>query len=214
MFIVSHDDVYNAAHFMNDVMSVWTMLVLSQRSPKEAVLLNIDGLNYIGASGGEPHRLMNPSSPDTLEMPFIEIYRSIFSEVKSLGHYQGGKVCFREAYVIPPPSLTWVWNGWRHPSACSFKMPSSLYQSFNLFLRRSIEQSRAGGELSSTQPPSVPSPPGSIHVVLAVRGAPKDNLSEGVPASQMTSLQCYAFFVLITFFFPPFQRLRRWQEYG
>ena len=177
VFIVSHDDVYNAAHFMNDVMLVWAMLFLSKTSSSDAVLLNIDGLNYQGASGGAPHRLMDINHPDTLDIPFIDLYRTMFAEIKSLSHYKDSKVCLREAYVMPPPTLAWIWNGWRLNSNCALKMPSAIYQSFNFYLRRSIEESVAGGELILPAAPKEAKD--KVHVVLAVRSPPKDGLSEG-----------------------------------
>lgn len=59
VFIISHDDIYNLAHFINDVMNIWLMRLLAPGNPRAVILLNIDGLNFMGPSGGLPHRIMN-----------------------------------------------------------------------------------------------------------------------------------------------------------
>jgi hypothetical protein len=73
-FIVSHDDIYNLAHFMNDAGNVWTMLLLSGQIGDTSVLLNIDGLNYQGASGGTPHRVMNTADEGKSDSFFLGFF--------------------------------------------------------------------------------------------------------------------------------------------
>ena len=172
VFIVSHDDIYNLAHFMNDAMTLWSMLMLSGRDGSESILLNIDGLNYQGPSGGTPHRLMDIKNPDTLFMPFIDLYKSWYSEIKNLRSYGDRKVCFKEMHVMPNPVVPWVWNGWRLQSECSMILPSSLYQSFNFFIRDKWETrlqtaNEKDGELTSDSK----SLADTIHLVISVRKA-------------------------------------------
>lgn len=72
-FVLSNDDIFNLGHYINDVMNIWNMIVLSNIDSKDAVLLNIDGLRSGGPSGGPANRLMVPSSPDT-HGPYVGYY--------------------------------------------------------------------------------------------------------------------------------------------
>lgn len=49
-FVLSNDDIYNLGHYINDVMMVWNMVTLANKSPKDSILINIDGRSreYIG----------------------------------------------------------------------------------------------------------------------------------------------------------------------
>ena len=169
VFLVSHDDIYNLAHFMNDAMSLWSMLMLSGKNGSESILLNIDGLNYLGPSGGTPHRMMNVKDPDTLNMPFVDLYKTWYSEIKNLDSYGNKKICFKELYVIPNPVAPWVWDGWRHQSECSLLLPSSLYQSYNFFIRDKWEtNSRAISGKSQTSA-IYKSLSDTLHLVISIR---------------------------------------------
>ena len=64
-FVLSNDDIFNLGHYINDVMNVWNMLMLSGVDSKDAILVNIDGLRSGGPAGGLPNRMMVPSEPDT-----------------------------------------------------------------------------------------------------------------------------------------------------
>ena len=172
VFIVSHDDIYNLAHFMNDAMTLWSMLMLSGLDGSETILLNIDGLNYQGPSGGIPHRVMDVDQPDTLNMPFMDIYKTWFSEIKNLKSYKNKKVCFKEIHVMPNPVVPWIWNGWRYQSGCSLILPSSLYQSFNFFIRDKWElNSHSVNEKYEMINHINGDPSGRIHLVISVRKA-------------------------------------------
>ena len=97
----------------------------------------------MGPSGGAPHRILDRADPDTLKQPFAAHYQSWFGKgIKNPSSYGindvGGtqkRVCFKELYILPYPSVPFVWNEWRALSECAGLAPSPLYQSFNLFLR-------------------------------------------------------------------------------
>ena len=42
-FLTSNDDIFNLAHYINDVMDVWTMIMISGKDPKQSNLLNFGG---------------------------------------------------------------------------------------------------------------------------------------------------------------------------
>lgn len=64
-FFISHDDIFNIGHHVNDVVAVWEMGVLSGRNLASSLLINMDGIRAGGPAGGPPHRLMVTSDPDT-----------------------------------------------------------------------------------------------------------------------------------------------------
>ncbi len=64
-FFISHDDIYNLGHHINDVVAVWTMVVMSGRKFSDALLVNMDGLRAGGPAGGPAHRLMLAHDPDS-----------------------------------------------------------------------------------------------------------------------------------------------------
>ena len=160
-FIISHDDIFNLGHHMNDIMNVWHMSVMARRNMKQSVLINFDGLRTNGPAGGPPHRLMVPSSPDT-HGPYIDYYNSWFQEVKMAMDYKSERVRFAELYVPSNPYYPWFWNSWRTENECALKESSPLYQSFNLFLRN--RWSEMYGDSSLPLPDT-----DNVHIVLEVR---------------------------------------------
>lgn len=62
-YILSNDDIYNLGHYINDVIGIWAMVVMSNRQVSDAVLLNIDGIREGGPAGGPNHRLMEELDP-------------------------------------------------------------------------------------------------------------------------------------------------------
>ena len=88
-YIMSHDDIFNLGHHIEDVANVWMMLLLS--SPDgllsfnsnqliDALFINMDGVRRSGPAGGEFNRLMVPNNPD--ELGPYNYYSTWFSEVK------------------------------------------------------------------------------------------------------------------------------------
>ena len=161
-FILSNDDIYNLGHYMNDVMGIWNMFTLANRSPKESLLINIDGVRAGGPAGGGAHRVMEPSKPDH-HGPYSEYYYDRwFNQVKKGVEYENKKVCFKELYVFPLPGVPWFWNNWGIVDECSMVSQSPLYQSFNVFLRQNL-MDHLGKDI-------LPLPPtDKIHVVIEVR---------------------------------------------
>jgi hypothetical protein len=73
-YIMSHDDIFNLGHHIEDVANVWVMLMLTQadvdsasdRMLPEALFVNVDGIRASGPAGGPRHRLMVKGDPDVL----------------------------------------------------------------------------------------------------------------------------------------------------
>ena len=169
VFVNSNDDIGNLMHNMNDVMTVWAMLKLSQRDPRESILLNIDGLRQ-GGPGGRGHRLMYPDRPDALG-PFRGYFLSWFNTIMKAKDYGNKKVKFREVYFHPTPGYPWVWMDYNIEAACSLIGPSSIFQSFQLSLMRHWKGKF--GENSMLSPPTT-----STNVLLNLRKAdPKKGAS-------------------------------------
>ena len=161
-FVVSHDDPYNLAHNMNDVIAVWASTVLARRAPADSVLINMDGFRVGGPAGGAPHRIIRPSDPDALGPFNAGYYPSWFHAVRKSAQYGKKKVCFNELYLPVMPGVPWIWGDWSAPSDCAAKAPSPLYQSFNVFLRHRWADARG--------PHAVAAPDTDrVHLVIAVR---------------------------------------------
>ena len=160
VFVNSNDDIGNLMHNMNDVITIWSMLWLSQRDPRESVLLNFDGLRK-GGPGGKGHRLMYPEKPDALG-PFRGYFISWFNTIQKAKDYGDQKVKFREIYFQPTPGFPWVWMDYTIDSSCTFLGPSSMFQSFYLHTRRYWREKF--GESSTLIPPTT-----STNVLLILR---------------------------------------------
>jgi hypothetical protein len=58
VFVLSNDDTGNIGHYMNDVATIWNMLVMWGIDGQDAVMLNFDGLRNTGPAGVSiTHRL-------------------------------------------------------------------------------------------------------------------------------------------------------------
>lgn len=126
--IYGHDDAKNLGHSMSDFMNVWAMLWLSgfTKHAKDIVFLNTDairmGHNYydeMGQLGGH--------------------YRHQFKALLKASDFakQGRpKVCVKRLLVQPQPVILFTWDGWWQDMKCSFVGPSSLFQRFNVQVRR------------------------------------------------------------------------------
>lgn len=62
--ILSNDDIYNLGHYMNDVVTMWSMAVMANLDTKDLLLINFDGVRRGGPAGGVAHRLMEDADPD------------------------------------------------------------------------------------------------------------------------------------------------------
>eukprot|EP01041_Mallomonas_annulata_P006895 gene6895-13990_t len=162
VFFISHDDIFNIGHHINDVVAVWTMVVLSGRNFSDSLLVNMDGLREGGPAGGPSHRLMLANDPDAWG-PYIGYYNSWFGNqkrergspgspergqgLKRAVEYKQKRVCYSEAYFQPYPGIGWFWNNWGHVDECSVQASSPLYQSFNVFMRQRWEEFYGPGSL-------------------------------------------------------------------
>jgi hypothetical protein len=175
-FILSNDDIYNLGHYINDVIGIWAMTILSNRSSQDSLMINMDGLRSGGPAGGGSHRLMIPGQPDTHGPYSPSYYHLWFDEVKKAVDYGQQKVCFEELHIFPLPGVPWFWNDWGRINECSMVAASPLYQSFNLFLRQHIMDhygsgsSSSGSSSGSSGLQSLSNPPEDvIHIVIEVR---------------------------------------------
>jgi hypothetical protein len=134
VLVLSNDDIFNIGHYINDVATIWNMLVMWGLNGKQAVLLNFDGLRNSGPAGGS-HRLMLGNDPDN-HGPYVGYFNSWFQELTKAKDYGSKKVCFKSLYFMPNPGLPWFWNDWGRVSDCTLVASSPLYQSFNLFLMK------------------------------------------------------------------------------
>lgn len=96
-FIMSHDDIYNLGHHVNDVMMVWAMVVMAGRAANTSLFINMDGIRRGGPAGGPPHRLMNANNPDA-NTPYLGYYSSWFNQLARAVEYKSQRVCFDEVY--------------------------------------------------------------------------------------------------------------------
>lgn len=186
--LISHDDIFNIGHHLNDVAQVWLAGLLGGVRLAGAQLLNVDGFREDGPSGGPHHRLMVPSDVDAFG-PYAAYYETWFpaassGSLKRAKDYGSRRVCFSELYLPPHPYLPWFWNTWYTPVQCAQHAPSPLYQSFNLFLRQQWAQ-RFG-------PAALPLPDAGtecVHVVLEVRAVDPNKTNEHSRARRIANLQ-------------------------
>lgn len=160
-FVLSNDDSFNLSHYINDVIMMWSMLLLSGRNGLESLMINFDGIRKGGPAGGVAHKIVKRGQPDA-HGPFGLYVDSWFQEVNTAVSYGQKHVCFSEIYFQYFPGFPWFWNDWSRENECSHLGPSPLYQSFSLFLRNNWKR-RYGVD-------SLPPPPlDKVHVVIEVR---------------------------------------------
>ena len=188
-FVLSNDDVFNLSHYMNDVIMIWSMLILAGVSGyhllthshtfshtlmlyfyviitilllgQDSLLINMDGIRVGGPAGKPARGLVSAGNPDE-HGPFSSYFVSWFNEMKKGVDYQQQRVCFKEIYFQYFPGYPWFWGDWSMDNSCSFRGPSPLYQSFSLHLR--TNWIKKFGESS------LPSPPTDVvHIVIELR---------------------------------------------
>lgn len=162
-FLTSNDDIFNLAHYINDVMDLWTIIILSGKNSKDSNLINMDGYRKGGPASNAQHRLMLRSQPD-YHGPFISYYKSWFANITKAIDYENEKVCYKELYLPHFPGVAWYWFGWGGVPAieCTLKGPSPIFQSFNYFL---LNRWKEYNGMNSLKPPSKE----TIKIVLEVR---------------------------------------------
>ena len=96
-FVLSNDDSFNLSHYINDVIMMWSMLVLSGKQSLESLMINFDGIRKGGPGGGPAHKIVKSGQPDA-HGPFGLYVDSWFQDVTKAVDYSQRKVCFSELY--------------------------------------------------------------------------------------------------------------------
>ena len=175
-YVISNDDHGNLFHHMNDVMTVWSMLYLSNHSLDEvtsAMLLNVDGFRRGGPGGSGRGKLLDHLNADDFG-EFKAYFESWFTQLRKAIDYKGKSVCFSELYFTYSPGYPWVWLDYNKDNECSLKAPSPLYQSFLLHIRQ--RWLYKFGKSSVLVPPT-----NHAHIVILLRSSDYDK--KGVASS-------------------------------
>jgi hypothetical protein len=96
-FVLSNDDSFNLSHYINDVIMMWSMLILSGKQSLESLMINFDGIRKGGPGGGPAHKIVRRGQPDS-HGPFGLYVDSWFQSVTKAVDYKDRKVCFSELY--------------------------------------------------------------------------------------------------------------------
>ncbi len=175
-FVTSNDDHGNLFHHMNDAMTVWSMLYISNHTSDEktqTMLLNVDGFRRGGPGGSGRGKLLDYQNPDDYG-EFQAYYESWFTQLKKAIDYKGKSICFSELYFPYSPGYPWVWFDYNKDNECSMKAPSSLYQSFLLYTRK--KWTSKFGKISISSPPT-----NHVHIVILLRSSDYEN--KGIASS-------------------------------
>jgi hypothetical protein len=112
---------------MNDIMNVWVILWLANiaRLVSSITFMNIDSFKL----GHNFH--------DTLDIPFYTTYKKNFHHMLKGESFEGKTVCMQEVLMQPVPPKFFVWGNWFKDAECTFRGPSSLFQRWNILIRKS-----------------------------------------------------------------------------
>jgi len=127
VLVVSHDQSKNLGHTMNDYMNAWAQLWLAGMGSRAShvTLLSLDAVR----EGHNYH--------DELFQFGLHYAKSFFKVVKAPSFGPDAKVCFKQLIFLPRPFLLFTWDGWFQDMPCPMVGPSTLYQRWNLHVRRS-----------------------------------------------------------------------------
>lgn len=106
-FVLSNDDSFNLSHYINDVIMMWSMLVLAGKQSLESLMINFDGIRKGGPGGGPAHKIVKVGQPDA-HGPFGLYVDSWFQDVTKAVDYKDRKVCFSELYFQYFPGKSMV----------------------------------------------------------------------------------------------------------
>lgn len=129
VLLFSHDNIRNAAHTLNDIMNVWTMLWLDgkARNSKSIPFLTIDALKQYN------------NFDDLINQYYTPYKKNFHSILRGQDYAQSGStLCLQRVLIQPLPARGFVWDNWHKDLPCSFVGPSSLYQRWNIHLRNSF----------------------------------------------------------------------------
>lgn len=149
VLLFSHDNIRNMAHTLNDILNVWVMLWLDGKAgaTKDIPFLTIDAMKQYN------------NFDDAINQYFTVYEKNFQSILRGAKFGPDSTLCLNRVLVQPLPARGFVWDNWHNDLPCSFVGPSSLYQRWNLQVRRSF------GLLDApARPKSQP-----IKVVLIVR---------------------------------------------
>lgn len=133
--LYSHDNIRNLCHTWNDWLNVWLLLWLediAQASQRNINFLTVDSMKQYN------------DFDDTVNdffVPYFPVFKKILRGADfrySESDKRSRRVCFESLVTQSLPSRGFVWENWQQDIPCSFVGPSSLFQRWNLQLRRSF----------------------------------------------------------------------------
>lgn len=127
--LYSHDNIRNLCHTWNDWLNVWLLLWLENlaEKPHSVNFLTVDSMKQY-------------NDFDDLVNDFFSPYH-VFKQILRGAEYRqrGQRVCFDSLITQSLPSRGFVWENWQQDIPCSFVGPSSLFQRWNLQLRKGYD---------------------------------------------------------------------------
>lgn len=124
--LYSHDNLRNMGHTWSDWLNVWLLLWLENLADRRS------DINFVTVDS-----LRRYNDFDDLVNDFFSVYRG-FKSIRRGHDFNGQRVCFEELITQSLPSRGFVWENWLQDLPCSFVGPSSLFQRWNLDLRRNF----------------------------------------------------------------------------
>lgn len=121
----SHDNIRSFSHMFSDYLNVQSLLWLSNTSThsRAVTFLNIDSFRMQPFFGDQPNE-------------YFSHYKNIFKRIVRAIDFGSRKVCFKHLIMQPKPEILFTMDGWRHDLRCANIGPSSLYQRWNLQMRK------------------------------------------------------------------------------
>lgn len=132
VLLFSHDNIRNMAHTLNDVMNVWVMLWMN------GLAGNISSVPFLTIDA-----LKRYNNFDDMVNQYFTTYQHNFQTILRGADFGRSTLCLKKVLFQPLPSRGFVWDNWHNDLPCSFAGPSSLYQRWNLQVRRSFGLLRA-----------------------------------------------------------------------
>ncbi|KAJ1396906.1 hypothetical protein B484DRAFT_458801, partial [Ochromonadaceae sp. CCMP2298] len=126
LLLFSHDDIRNLAHTLNDIFNVWVMLWMEGvgRGARSLNMLNVDSFKLGHNFDDQPNA-------------FFHHYTTSMQHILKGADFQDKTLCVQRLLVQPVPPRFFIWESWFAELPCSFVGPSSLYQRWNVHIRRS-----------------------------------------------------------------------------
>ena len=109
----------------SDYLNVQSLLWLSNTSThsKDVTFLNIDSFRMQPFFGDQPNE-------------YFSHYKNTFKRIVKAIDFGSKKVCFKHLIMPSKPEILFTMDGWRHDLRCANIGPSSLYQRWNLQMRK------------------------------------------------------------------------------